>query len=365
MKLTHHTLKSTFYALTTAILCSASSLAEEAPKPIKIFILSGQSNMTGRGTLELMNGPEINKKSTLLHYVQQPENLKSLSFLRNGANKTESGWTIRGDVFITMGEWPHLQPGEKDYSLENKHGGLGPYYGGRKARGFGPELAIGHLLGEHFEEPVLLVKVSFGGNNLAVNFRPPSSGGTLGDKYPKIISAYQDAVKNLPEIIPSYTPEQGYELAGFFWNQGLSDGGKEKAAEYEENMANLIKDLRRDLNGPKMPVAMAVTGNWGWDRKDMLANFARHRVKHPNFTLEKGQERVDGLIMLQKAQLAVPKRPEFKGNVAIAETRDFWRSRPIHGGIGTEEHWNANGESYWLIGEAMAKQMLNLQNLKQ
>jgi len=51
---------------------------------------------------------------------------------------------------------------------------------------------------------------------------------------------------------------------------------------------------------------------------------------------------------------------DHKGNVATAETRDFWRPRETHGGNGTEEHWNANGESYWLIGEAMAGEMLTL-----
>ncbi len=61
-----------------------------------------------------------------------------------------------------------------------------------------------------------------------------------------------------------------------------------------------------------------------------------------------------------KAQLDVSKRPEFKGTVATAETRDFWRTRSEFGGHGTEEHWMANGQSYWLIGEAMASEMVKL-----
>jgi alpha-galactosidase len=32
------------------------------------------------------------------------------------------------------------------------------------------------VVGDHFDEPVLLVKVAWGGKSLAVDFRPPSAG---------------------------------------------------------------------------------------------------------------------------------------------------------------------------------------------
>ncbi len=59
------------------------------------------------------------------------------------------------------------------------------------------------------------------------------------------------------------------------------------------------------------------------------------------------------------AQLAVPLRPEFKGSVATVETRDFWRAaEQFGGGGGSAIHWNGNGESYWLMGEAMGQGMV-------
>jgi hypothetical protein len=61
-----------------------------------------------------------------------------------------------------------------------------------------------------------------------------------------------------------------------------------------------------------------------------------------------------------RAQLAVSRRPEFKRTVATAETRHFWRPREEFGGHGTDTHWNANAESYWLIGEAMGREMVKL-----
>ena len=152
------------------------------------------------------------------------------------------------------------------------------------------------------------MKVSFGANGLSNNFRPPSSGGTLGDKYPLVIKAVNDAIEHLPEIIPGYQKETGYEIAGFFWNQGESDGSPEASAEYEQNLANLIKGLRKEFKTPDMKVVIAVTGFGG---RNLEADNDKSKDSH---------------LKVIAAQLAIPLRPEFKGTVATVETRDFWRA---------------------------------------
>lgn len=346
----------------TMTSCVTTSLPVAGPGngKVKIFLLSGQSNMTGRGMLGWADVPFEKQKHTLLNFVNKPKNIEKYKYLTEGTNKTETGWAVRDDVFITMGTWPHLKKGEEGYDAYKRHGGLGPYYGGRGNRGFGPELAIGHLLGNYYDDTVLLVKVSFGGNSLAKHFRPPSSGGEIGVRYPLVVAAVGEAIAHLSDIIPDYDEGKGYELVGFLWNQGLSDMGTEYAKEYEANMVNLINDLRKDLSAPDMKTVIGLTGNWGWDLKDLIANHARYRITHPDFTEEKTREKIEGLKMVQKAQMDVSNRPEFKGTVATAETRDFWRTRSKFGGHGTEEHWMANGESYWLIGESMALEMVRL-----
>ena len=45
----------------------------------------------------------------------------------------------------------------------------------------GPELQIGNLLGDHFVEPVLLVKTCWGGKSLFKDFRPPTADGETGE----------------------------------------------------------------------------------------------------------------------------------------------------------------------------------------
>ena len=206
--------RTTSLALSAALLTATAAMAAAA-KPVKIFILSGQSNMTGRGALGDLKKPAEDQKATLVRFIMAPENVEKYKFLYDGKQKDRAGWTVRDDVFITVGDWPH------DATTGGKHGGLAPNYGGFRSAGFGPELGIGHALGDFYEEPVLLVKVAFGGCSLAVDMRPPGSGGKLGEKYPLIVKAVNESINHLPAIIPGYTKKSGYEITGFFWNQDL------------------------------------------------------------------------------------------------------------------------------------------------
>ena len=51
----------------------------------------------------------------------------------------------------------------------------------------GPELGFGCVIGDAFDEPVLLVKLAWGGKSLGKDFRPPSSGGEVGPFYKEIV----------------------------------------------------------------------------------------------------------------------------------------------------------------------------------
>jgi hypothetical protein len=62
------------------------------------------------------------------------------------------------------------------------------------------------------------------------------------------------------------------------------------------------------------------------------------------------------------AQLAVAEpaqHPEFAGTVFTADTRAFWRE-PAVSPIDQGYHWNHNGESHFLIGDAMGQGMEDL-----
>ena len=61
----------------------------------------------------------------------------------------------------------------------DRNGPLKPGYGSSQKK-IGPELGFGWVVGDAFEEPVLLIKLAWGGKSLAEDFRPPSLEGDTG-----------------------------------------------------------------------------------------------------------------------------------------------------------------------------------------
>lgn len=79
-----------------------------------------------------------------------------------------------------------------------------------------------------------------------------------------MISDILEALGNLTNIVPEYDSEKGYELAGFVWFHGWNDMiDRRKVDEYEFNLANLIRDVRDDLDVPTMPFIIGGMGQKG------------------------------------------------------------------------------------------------------
>jgi hypothetical protein len=305
--------------------------AQAATKPVRVFILAGQSNMEGHGIVRA--DPKRNGgKGSLEFLAKDPTTAPHFAPLLDVAGQ----WRSRDDVFISY--------------LDRK----GPLTVGYGARGemIGPELGFGWVLGDSLDEPVLLIKCAWGGKSLAVDFRPPSAGKppySLGEKAdaavaqdPAIIGKYyretlaltKAALANLKNLVPG--SDGSYTLMGFGWHQGWNDRINDKFnAEYETNLICFIRDMRRDLGVPALPFVIAETGMTGPEEKNPRA------------------------LSLMKAQAAVAEYPEFKGTVAFVGTRAFWRSEaqsPTKQGY----HWNSNAETYYRIGEAMGRAMKQL-----
>ena len=122
-------------------------------------------------------------------------------------------------------------------------------------------------------------------------------------------------------------------------HQGWNDGcDKNMTIEYETNLANLIRDIRVDLDIPKLPVAIGTTGMLGFESTD---------------------QRFINICNAQLAMNNATKYPEFVDNVIVKETRGFHRD-PSISPAGFQYHWNGNCESYWLVGKAMAEGMIQL-----
>lgn len=315
----------------TEVLTKLWGVSEVARKPVKVFILAGQSNMEGHGFIAA--DPKRNGgKGSLEFLVKDPATSKRFAHLVDEAGQ----WRTRDDVRI---------------SYLDQSGPLTVGFGARKEL-IGPELGFGWVMGEALDEPVLLIKCAWGGKSLAVDFRPPSAGKipySIGEKQdaeiasnPAIVGKYyretvkltKEALAKIKELVPG--SDGRYVIAGFGWHQGWNDRISDKFnGEYESNLSHFIRDFRTELGAPQMPFVIAETGMTGPEEK------------HPR------------ALSLMKAQAAVAERQEFQGNVAFVGTRSFWRPQD-QSPSGQGYHWNTNAETYYLIGEAMGEAMKRL-----
>lgn len=285
-----------------------------AGETVKVFLLAGQSNMQGHGTVAA--NPKANDgKGSLEWLVKNPDTAAKYKHLQNA----DGEWKARDDVQI----W-----------YLGRKGNLTPGYGYRE--GFiGPELGFGHVVGEAFDEPVLLIKLAWGGKSLGKDFRPPSSGGEVGPYYQELLKQTRQVLADAKTLFPQYK-DCRLELVGIGWHQGWNDRVNQAFNDaYEENMANFIRDIRKDLKLPKLPVVIAETGMSG------------HTETHPR------------ALSLMKAQAAVAQQKDFRGNVEFVGTKDFYRPKELSPS-GQAYHWNNNAETHYLIGTGMGKAMVSL-----
>ena len=298
------------------LLVATTHAADAAAKgPWKVFILAGQSNMEGAGAIR-GNLKRNDGKGGLEYLVKDPKTADRFKHLV----EQDGEWRVRDDVFI---------------SYFDRKGGLSAGYGSSSSS-IGPELQFGHVIGDNLENQVLLIKTAWGGKSLYKDFRPPSSGGDVGKYYKKMISQVRGSLANMESDFPS-TKGLGYELAGLVWYQGWNDGVNPKTAvpEYEQNLVNLIHDVRSEFQTPGLPVVVGeLTGPWvqaegGWDA-------------------------------LRKAQSAAASRSEFAGNVIYVPTHDFVRKAEDSPNVGHGHHEFGNAETYFLVGDALGKGMLKL-----
>ena len=273
---------------------------DESKQPIKVFILAGQSNMEGKGSV-----------LTTEHQLADPAKSERFSHLKHDGN-----WVERDDVFI-------------DYLGNNgqRFGKLTMGYGTSKQdelRVFGPELGFGWAIGDHLDEPVLIIKTAWGGKSIDRDFRPPSRGFPdslaqvveqqqkrkpeltvqdykkgYGHFYRLMIGEINKVTSDLKTYVPDYE-DQGFQLAGFVWFQGWNDQYAPTSVEdYEENLAAFIKDVRRDLETPDLPFVIGAMGHNGENQKGKIKQIA-------------------------DAQAAVAERDEFQGSVVTIRTAQYW-----------------------------------------
>jgi Carbohydrate esterase, sialic acid-specific acetylesterase len=341
------------FSLVSLFTCSfACAPLHAADKPVKIFILAGQSNMEGKAPNALFD-----------HQATDAKTKESFAHLRK-----DDKWIVRDDVFIKY--------------LERK----GPLTVGYGSPGrTGAELEFGTVMGNHFEEPVILIKAAWGGHSLYKLFRSPSAGlpgemmqkeleqaqdrvtknngknsksdplPTMDDIKKDYGASYRNMMKEVKDVTENYAtmfPElkgRTAELSGFVWFQGWNDQyGSEN--EYASNMRHFINDVRKDLKASHLPFVIAAMGQNG------------------------SKEARGAMLTVRDAQLAMNDVPEFKGNVkafrtdvlvdkAAEELYPAWQKNVEQWKlVGGDHPYHYLGSAIWFtrIGRAMGEAMKEL-----
>ena len=306
-----------------SILIFTALSIHAAPKPLKIYLLVGQSNMQGHAA-----------ERTLEHLGMDPKTAPLLKAIRNADGTAK----VQKNVWISSIE-PSLELGEK-------HGRLTVGYGaGGRGPKIGPELTFGITMQNHVGEPILLIKTSWGGKSLNTDFRPPSAGPyefnqqqlenfkkrgkdvaearkekteRTGVYYRLMLEHIHKVLAEIRRVYPDYDAKAGYELAGFVWFQGWNDmvdgstyptrGQPGSYDAYSKNLAHFIRDVRRDLKAPKLPFVIGVMGAGG-----PIAKYGPDQKRYAGIHGE-----------FRKAMAAPAKLPEFKGNVTAVFTENYW-----------------------------------------
>jgi len=272
--------------LAAVLVLAVATPADAATDTLKIYLLAGQSNMEGQGyaytqgtDLFINNGyPDITAIQYLLEnpgytngldlnvypsladldasYLQPRNDVWAVH--RNSTNGAALRVTHSPDANINTNDpWPvGIQPLQPGFGLQSTINGI-------ELSLFGPELSLGHYLGERMDSPVFLFKSDKGGTTLVGDWRPPSSGGTTGVHYTNTINQFKSFLGELDADLAddgklnAYNDAAGYELAGFVWLQGWNDHvGGTSTDEYRDRLIDLVHDVREEVGVDDLPAVI-------------------------------------------------------------------------------------------------------------
>ena len=302
-----------------------ATTSQAGAKPLKVFILAGQSNMEGPASVKTFD------------YIGDDPATAPMLKMMQGAD---------GKPTVCDGAWISFLTGEKNFEIAGKlTAGYGSMWGQDPTKPgdkIGPEFTFGLTMDAALAEPVLIIKAAWGGKSLHTDFRSPGAGpyqlsSFQREHYPKqeghgipkdfeqwkvektkatgvyyrlMMEHVKKVLADPKRVCPDYDAAQGYELAGFVWLQGFNDmvdghvypnhNQPDRFALYSELLAHLIRDVRKDLAAPNLPFVIGVMGVGGL--KD---------------------ESVD-MVAFRRAMAAPAAMPEFKGNVVALQTAPFW-----------------------------------------
>ncbi len=127
-----------------------------------------------------------------------------------------------------------------------------------------------------------------------------------------------------------------YDLGGFVWMQGWNDMvSQEATAEYSKNLVHFVADLRKEFSIKNLPFIVGELGNGGEAKSG--SGMDKFRIAQN-----------EGVKKIQQAWLT--------------STKEFSRPPELSPNTGHGHHWYGNAESYFLIGDALGREMIRAMN---
>lgn len=193
-------LKIAFKTVACFVCCigfNANGQIVNPSKSIEVYLLIGQSNMAGRGTVDAQS--QITSDAILM------------------LDKTNN-WVVAKD----------------------------PVHFDKPSAGVGPAISFARtMLKDKKNSQIGLIPCAWGGSPIKV-WQP---GAKYFENFP-----YDEAIQRAKIAI------QKGVLKGILWHQGESDNDPKKAEVYLEKLKTLIVNLRRDLNAPNLPFVAGEIG---------------------------------------------------------------------------------------------------------
>lgn len=281
--------------LASLALTATPALADDTT--LKVYLLAGQSNMQGHGLgyEAFTNAAGSTSMEMIVDNATYRQGLIDGGKHSFAEHIDETWFDARDDVWArhydSKSRGPHIAEPTIDQSgwssgirpLSQGFGiGRQGHYGS-----FGPELGFGQSLGRAMNSPILLIKSDRGGTQLADGWRPPSAaadrGGSTGVDFTGTVANIKSVLDQLDQdkangfLDDKYNGATDYEVAGFFWLQGWNEmyddvdqntgpTPAQAIAEYEENLVDLVQDLRAsDSRIPDdLPVIFMESADDGW-----------------------------------------------------------------------------------------------------
>lgn len=283
----------------------------ERQKPeADLYILAGQSNMDGQGSVDDL--PDY------------------LSGIRNNAWIYSPNRRDDQQPIDDRGFWDRLRPGHGDgYQTDGERSFL--------SDSFGPELSfVERLMGFNSEKTVLIYKYAKGGSSIHPDvasdwgcWDPDYERGNGINQWTHFRHHLNRAIERAEKRFESVMP------AGILWLQGESDASHTRtiAEAYAGNLSNLLNSIRKEAKDLTLPVVVG-------EISDSMMGRGKRRQTYPFGDIVKSAQRQ---FVEQDNYAALVTTPEDHGFI---------------------DAWHYDSQTYIDLGIRFADAIMNLRNVE-